>query len=451
VPSTHVAPGYCTRFEAADLPRPGRGNVARAVLGVAARSVIGSPVRYYLGRQQLNETRNMTQRYDLVIAGGGPSGSAAAWQAAQTGAKVVVLDKAQFPRAKPCGDGLTARAVSYLQKMGLADEVATFHRVNRVTVFSPTRWELSFPKRPGMPDHGHTVSREHLDTLLLKHAESAGAEVRQGAEVAGPELDADGRVVGVVLKGGEKVYGDAVIAADGAYSPIKRALKIDSQYNGYSAIAIRSEMPANRPDSDSLDIYLKLAFQGDQLPGYGWVFPMGNGIFNIGLGYVNSYKNWQSINATQFLGDFLRTLPRDWELPPIEELKKNRSVRAWRLPMGFTAWPAWRPGVLFTGDSLGAGKPASGAGISKALESGLAAGECAIAALTNGGPDDFTNYGQRMEAAWGREYKRGRYFHKLAGIPAVANAGIKFVDNGFFRDRMLKSLYKKAQGPQHTY
>ena len=62
----------------------------------------------------------MTQRYDVVIAGGGPSGSAAAWQAAQTGARVVVCDKAQFPRAKPCGDGLTARAVSYLQKMGLA-------------------------------------------------------------------------------------------------------------------------------------------------------------------------------------------------------------------------------------------------------------------------------------------------------------------------------------------
>ena len=113
----------------------------------------------------------------------------------------------------------------------------------------------------------------------------------------------------MTLKGGEKVYGDAVIAADGAYSPIKRALKIDSEYNGYSAIAIRSEMHANRPDSDSLDIYLKLAFQGDQLPGYGWVFPMGSGVFNIGLGYVNSYKNWQSINATQFLGEFLRTLP----------------------------------------------------------------------------------------------------------------------------------------------
>ena len=130
----------------------------------------------------------MTQRYDLVIAGGGPSGSAAAWQAAQTGAKVVVLDKAEFPRDKPCGDGLTARAVSYLQKMGLADEVSKFHRVNRVTVYSPSAWELSFPRRPGMPDHGHTVSRTELDT----HAAQArrigrcrSAPVRGGD---GPEL-----------------------------------------------------------------------------------------------------------------------------------------------------------------------------------------------------------------------------------------------------------------------
>jgi len=119
----------------------------------------------------------VTERFDLVIAGGGPSGSAAAWQAAQTGAKVVVLDKAVFPRDKPCGDGLTARAVSYLQHMGLADQVAQFHRINRVTVYSPSRWELSFPKRPGMPDHGLAVSRTELDTLLLKHAESAGAVV----------------------------------------------------------------------------------------------------------------------------------------------------------------------------------------------------------------------------------------------------------------------------------
>lgn len=392
----------------------------------------------------------MTQHYDVVVVGGGPSGSAAAWQAARTGASVMIADKAEFPRDKPCGDGLTARAVSYLQKMGLAEHVSTFHQVNRVTVHSPSPWELSFPRRPGMPDHGCTVSRTELDTLLLHHAGAAGAQVRQGAEVTGPEWDRSGRVTGVVLKNGEKILADAVIAADGAYSPIKRALKIDSRYHGYSAIAIRAEMFANRPDSDSFEVYLKLLFEGDQLPGYGWIFPMGGGRFNIGLGYVNSYRNWQSINATTFLGDFLRTLPAEWDLPSIEELKKNRSVRAWRLPMGFTAWPPWRPGVLFAGDALGAGKPVSGAGISKALQSGLTAGECAVAALANGGPDDFTNYQQRLQAAWGREYRRGRFFNRLAGIPAVAEAGLKALDNHTFRDLLLKSLYQKAQSPRHT-
>ena len=392
----------------------------------------------------------MAQRYDVIVAGGGPAGSAAAWQAAQAGASVLVLDKAAFPRDKPCGDGLTARGVSYLQKMGLAKEVAEFHRINRVTVFSPHQWELSFPRRPGMPDHGCTVSRTHLDALLLGHAAAASVEGRQGAEVAGPVRDDDGRITGVVLKDGEAVHTDAVIAADGAYSPLKRALHLDSDLHGYSAIAIRAEMPAERADSDALEIYLKLLFDGHQLPGYGWVFPMGNGNFNIGLGYVNSYRNWQAINATRFLGDFLHTLPRDWALPSIDELKKNRSVRAWRLPMGFTAWPPWRPGILFAGDALGAGKPASGAGISKALESGLAAGECAVAALANGGPGDFTNYQQRIEAAWGREYRRGRFFHRLAGIPWVADAGRRAVDSRVFRDVLLKSRYKKAEGPAHT-
>src|SRR6201997_1455325 len=197
------------------------------------------------GHDTTSRGESMTQRYDIAVAGGGPAGSAAAWHAAKAGARVVVLDKAEFPRDKPCGDGLTPRAVSYLQKMSLADEIAKFHRLNRATIFSPSEWELSFPRRPGMPDHGHGVRRLELDAMLLKNAESAGAEVRQSAEVVGPIVDDDGRVTGVALKGGERVLADAVVAADGAYSPFKQALKLDSRYNGYSAIAIRAEMSAN--------------------------------------------------------------------------------------------------------------------------------------------------------------------------------------------------------------
>ena len=371
----------------------------------------------------------MTDRYDVAVAGGGPAGSAAAWKAAQTGARVIVLDKAEFPRDKPCGDGLTPRAVSFVQKMGLADEVAKFHRLNRATIFSPTEWELSFPSRPGMPSHGHGIRRTQLDTMLLLNAAAAGAEVRQGAEVVGASVDDDGRVDGVKVKGGEVIRADAVIAADGTYSPVKRSLNLTSRYNGYSAIAIRAEMSATRPDSDSLDIHLKIANRGEQLPGYGWVFPLGDGRVNIGVGYVNSYKRWHEINASDLLGEFMAGLPRDWELPKVAELQKSKALQAWRLPMGFTAWPPWRPGVLFAGDAMGAARPVSGAGISKALQSGLAAGECAVAALTNGGPDDFTNYQQQVESIWGTEYRRGRMFHRLVGIPAVTTAGLKVLDN----------------------
>lgn len=386
----------------------------------------------------------MARRYDVAIAGGGPAGSAAAWQAVRTGARVVVLDKAEFPRDKPCGDGLTPRATGYLQRMGLADEIAKFHRINRAKIFSPSQWELTLPRRPGMPDHGHGIRRRELDTMLLDNAAAAGVEVRQAAEVVGPLVD-DGRVTGVALKSGEKVLADAVIAADGAYSPVKRGLRLDSQYNGYTAIAIRAEMPANRPDSDSLDIYLKIRFQGDQLPGYGWVFPLGGGHVNIGVGYVNSYKHWQKINSTQFLGEFMATLPREWELPSIAELQKSKALQGWRLPMGFTAWPPWRPGVLFAGDALGAARPVSGAGISKALQSGMAAGECAIAALTNGGPDDFSNYQQAVQAAWGKEYRLGRIFNKLAGVPALTRTALTVLDSvnhPGFRTRLL--LWEKT-------
>ncbi|MDG4664046.1 geranylgeranyl reductase family protein [Mycobacterium sp. 236(2023)] len=371
----------------------------------------------------------MADRYDVAVAGGGPGGSAAAWKAAKTGAKVIVLDKAEFPRDKPCGDGLTPRAVSFLQKMGLADEVAKFHRLNRATIFSPTEWELSFPRRPGMPDHGHGIRRTELDTMLLMHAASAGAEVRQGAEVDGATVDDRGRVNGLTLKSGEVIRADAVIAADGTYSPVKRSLNLASKYNGYSAIAIRAEMSANRPDADSLDIHLKISHQGQQLPGYGWVFPLGDGRVNIGVGYVNSYKRWHEINAARLLGDFMDGLPREWNLPSVAELQRSKALQAWRLPMGFTAWPPWRPGVLFVGDAMGAARPVSGAGISKAVQSGLAAGECAVAALTNGGPDDFTNYQQVVEATWGREYRRGRMFHRLVGVPALTTAGLKVLDN----------------------
>ena len=102
---------------------------------------------------------------------------------------------------------------------------------------------------------------------------------------------------------------DAVIAADGAYSPIKRALKLDSRVQRLLGDRDPGRDAGQPPGLQHAGDLPEAAFQGDQLPGYGWVFPFGDGQVNIGLGYVNSYRKWQQINATAFLGEFMATLP----------------------------------------------------------------------------------------------------------------------------------------------
>ena len=210
-------------------------------------------------------------------------------------------------------------------------------------------------------------------------------------------------------------------------------------------------MHANRPDSDSLDIYLKLAFQGDQLPGYGWVFPMGGGRFNIGLGYVNSYKNWQSINATQFLGEFLRTLP------PRMGAAADRGAQEEQERAGVAAADGLHR-VAAVAARRAVHRRLAGCG-----QAGIRRGHLQGARVRAGR--------RRMRDRCAAE-RRARRLHQLraadgsgvgqgvparpllpqaAGSPGVANAGIKLIDNALFRDRMLKALYKKAQGPQHTY
>ncbi len=199
---------------------------------------------------------------------------------------------------------------------------------------------------------------------------------------------------------------------------------------------------------DSLDIYLKLQFQGDQLPGYGWVFPMGNGIFNIGLGYVNSYKNWQSINATQFLGEFLRTLPRDWDLPAIEELREQEYAP------GACRWASPRGGrsdrVCCSPRLSGRRQAGFRRGISKAL--GVRPGRRRVRDCRSARTADPTT-SPTTRSAWRRRgagVQAGPLHAQADRTAKLANAGIKLIDNAAFRDRMLKRCTEKADVPLHT-
>lgn len=386
----------------------------------------------------------MSEKYDVAVVGAGPAGSAAAWRAATSGARVICLDKAEFPRDKPCGDGITPRAVSLVRSMGLSKEIEKFHRIDGIRIYSPSPWQAKWPQRPGVPRTGYVARRTDFDLMLLNHAASSGTELRQGCKVVAPIVDG-GKVSGLVVadgSGAERVVrADVVIAADGAYSAVKRALAPKSSINGYVAVAIRAEMDARRPDDHYFEIHTGVRHNGVQLPGYGWVFPVGEGRVNIGVGYLTSYKQWQEVNAATLMDELLASLPAAWELPTVAELRRTKALRAWRLPTGFNTWPPQLPGVMFAGDAAGMIKPSNGAGISKAIQSGQIAGQCAVDALAGGDPKDLSDYGAQLSRLWGNQYRMGRAVHRLIGYPSVIGTAYRLMDNRIARQAAVRFLY----------
>ncbi|MBV8819092.1 MAG: geranylgeranyl reductase family protein [Acidobacteriaceae bacterium] len=386
----------------------------------------------------------MPKKYDLVVVGGGPAGAAAAWRAATLGAKTLCLDKATFPRSKACGDGLTPRAVSLITEMGLGAELERFHKITGIRFLGKRRWQVGWPDRAGMPSHGYVANRLDLDEMLLHHAGRAGAEIRQSTEAMAAVM-MNGRMSGVTVRprGGqeETVIADAVIAADGAYSPMRRAIGSGTTSDGIMGIAIRAEMESSRCDTDFVEIYPRISHGHDVLPGYAWLFPLGGGRINCGIGYAMTYRRWQDINAVRLFEEFLKSLPREWDLPSVEELHRRKAVGAWRLPMAFAGGPPWRPGILFAGDAAGAVKPSTGAGISRALQCGMAAAASAVEALQTTGPSDFSNYERYLKSNWGRTYRFGAKVHKLAGNPILAAAFANVLDNPSLRRMAIRAAY----------
>lgn len=385
----------------------------------------------------------MATKYDLAIVGGGPAGSSAAWQAAQAGLKVVCVDKAKFPREKACGDGLTPRGVALLDSMGLTEQLTQFHRIDGVRFCGEKNWQVPWPHRKGLPDYGYVARRTTLDAMLLEHAAAAGAEIRESTEVVGP-IATGNRITGFNVKtsaGTEPIVADIVLAADGAYSPLKKAIGIKSKISGTAAVAIRAEMRSDRPDDHMFEVYPHVKVGKNTIPGYGWVFPLGGGQINVGIGYLTSYKGWRDINIAQLLEQFTSTLPPEWNLPAMEELRRSKAVQAWRLPMGFTAWPPWQPGLLLAGDALGAGKPTSGAGISKAIESGLHAARCAANALDTTGPDDLSEYARVLRRRWGLQYRFGRIIQRCGREPKLVGAAFSVFDHKITHRAIILGAY----------
>ncbi|WP_462185651.1 geranylgeranyl reductase family protein, partial [Frankia sp. CcWB2] len=237
---------------------------------------------------------------DVIVVGAGPGGSSAAYHLASAGLDVLLLEKTTFPREKVCGDGLTPRAVRSLVDMGLdTSPVAGWARNRGLRIIGGgVRLELPWPELASWPDYGLVRPRLDFDDLLACHAVKVGARLHEGTAVTGPLLDErTGRVVGVHARTGTDrtsvtFRAPLVVAADGNSARIALALGIRRREDRPLGVAVRRYYRSPRTHDDFLESHLELwegrPRESRLLPGYGWIFGVGNGTSNVGLGLLNT-------------------------------------------------------------------------------------------------------------------------------------------------------------------
>lgn len=313
----------------------------------------------------------MHSNAEVVVVGAGPAGSAAAAWAARAGYDVLVIDAASFPRDKACGDGLTPRAVAELERLGLGDwlDARIRHRGLRMSGFGGAV-EVDWPG-PSFPSTGSAVARVELDDRVRKVAEDAGARMLLGVKAVGVHHDSAGRVASVVLADGAEVACRSLIVADGARSPLGRVLGRRWHQETVYGIAARGYLATPRSEEPWLTSHLELRSpDGAVLPGYGWIFPLGNGEVNIGVGALSTSKRPAEL-ALKPLMNYYTDLRRDeWGF-----VGRPRAISSALLPMGGAVSGVAGPNWMLIGDAAACVNPLNGEGIDYGLETGRLAVE----------------------------------------------------------------------------
>jgi geranylgeranyl reductase family protein len=370
---------------------------------------------------------------DVVVVGAGPGGSAAAYHLARAGFDVLLLEKAAFPREKVCGDGLTPRAVKWLLARGVDVDAPGWARNEGLRIVGGgCRLELRWPELATYPDFGLVRTRLDFDEILARTAQKAGARLQELTEVTGPVLDDAGRITGVTARRvpedprdrheqPEQTYtARVVIAADGVSSRLALAMGLTKRDDRPMGVAVRRYYRAPERTNDSyLESHLEL-WQGDTLlPGYGWIFGVGDGTVNVGLGLLNTSESFRNTDY--------RALLRQW-LAGTEFTEENAAgkVQGGALPMGFNRQPHYRDGLLLVGDAGGVVNPFNGEGIAYAMESAELAAEVTTQALRRGEERVFARYPAELKARYGGYYTLGRLFVHAIGNPHVMKYATKY-------------------------
>ena len=354
----------------------------------------------------------------VLVVGGGPAGSAAAYWLARSGHDVTLVEKKEYPREKTCGDGLTPRAILQLQDMGFDFDVPEFHRITGLRSYAgdDLMIEMPWPEHSRFPNWGGVIRRRDLDMQVARLAEKEGATIREKT-TATPVIE-DGGLRSVALANGgdtEVVNPRFTIIADGSMNRFGRELGSERRRDYPMGMAARGYWTSPRSTDPFLESQLDMRdSSGATMPGYGWVFPLGDGTVNVGVGLLSTFKRWKHVNTSTMLNDYVEGAPEYWGLEgPLAKPMGGK------LTMSFSKSPLVGSNWITIGDAAGAINPWNGEGISYAYETGRIAASHVGESIATGDPASLEDYTRQLDAEYGLYYKMARIFVRLIGNPTV--------------------------------
>jgi geranylgeranyl reductase family protein len=365
-----------------------------------------------------------SNRPDVVVVGGGPGGAAAAFWLTRKGLSVVMAEKKSYPRDKTCGDGLTPRAIRQLLDMGFEFDVPGLHKITGLRAYAgDLTIELPWPEHTIYPNWGAVMRRSDLDMAVAMLAAEQGADVRQNTE-ATPVLDGD-RLVGVEMKmkqtdgtiETEVLNPKVVVVADGSLSRFGRALGTHRRRDYPYGLAVRGYYASPNSKDTFLESQLNIHdAQQRTMPGYGWIFPLGDGTINIGAGVLSSFKGWKDVNTSRILEAFIDGLPEYWGVTQDAMVVKPTGGK---LPMAFSVGPKVGANWLTIGDAAGAVNPFNGEGIDYAYETARLAADHIAEAVAIDDLSLLQRYAQHLEDEYADYNRVARAFVIAIGNPAI--------------------------------
>ncbi len=366
----------------------------------------------------------MTRRSpDVVVVGGGPAGAATAYWLANNGVSVLVAEKKSYPRDKTCGDGLTPRAVKQLTDMGFDFAIPELHKITGLRAYAgELKLEIPWPQHTIYPDWGAVIRRSDLDMQVAALAVGQGAEIRQNTEAKA--VVEGGRLTAVeLLTNGEGtvdrevVTPKLVVIADGSLSRFGRALGTARRKDYPYGLAVRGYYASPNSADGFLESQLDIRDAADRsMPGYGWIFPLGDGSINIGVGVISSFKGWKDVNTSRVMDAYVSRLPDYWGVTPGDVITQPVGGK---LPMSFSMGPRVGPNWLAVGDAAGAVNPFNGEGIDYAYETGRIAAPIIAEAIATDDLGLLRTYATRIDDEYAAYHRVARAFVIAIGNPKL--------------------------------